>query len=426
MKKIVSCTFLSLSFLVNANKDLYFINTLNKCVSVPEWLNQELYKLAETDSEQRNVIQFDYDRPLFDYYPGLKKNVPHISFAQLPTPVQKLEKMGATLGIPELYIKQDSQTGKCGSNGKLFGGNKLRKLEFLLADALAHNAKTVMTFGAAGSNHTLATCTYAKELGLKVIAMFMPQPKVTAVQRNLLLDDQTGAQLLYYPSEELRSFGAMHAFLQNKLLNGDFPYVIPTGGSCPVGIVGIVNAAFELKEQIKAGELPTPDIIVVPSGSYGTVVGLLLGGLAADMQSRIFSVAAEPEAHPGYYRKLIASLFQETNAFLHEKDSTFALYDFPHDRLEVLLDFCGAEYGDPTKGTIDAIKQMKEIENVHLDTTYSGKAFSSIIHCAKSGALQDKKVLFWNTYSEYTPAMQKLFADFAYKKLPTNLHCYFE
>jgi len=428
MKKKIACFFavVQLSCLYACN-DHFFIDTFNKHVPAAPWFNEELLDLCNKGMHEKQVkmVTSDCDRPLFNYFPGLKGNIPHVSCAQLPTPVEKLDELEKALDVGALYIKQDSKAGKQKDGTTLFGGNKVRKLEFLLADAIALGVKTVMTFGCAGSNHVLATCTYAQELGMDAIALLMPQPNKYAVQRNILLDAQTNAQLLHYPSKPLRTFGAMHTFMWHKVMHGDFPYVIPTGGSCPVGVLGFVNAACELKKQIDDGHMQMPDCIIVPSGSYGTVSGLLLGNELVGITSKVYSVSVEPEENAGEYRSLIKDLFEQTNELLYKADASIPMVPFPHDRLCIVNDFSGSGYGVDTQDAQKAVDLLKNTSNICLDTTYSGKGFACVIAYAQQGKFKDKTVLFWNTYSEYTQDMQTVVDAWKYKELPLPLQVYF-
>ena len=127
--------------------------------------------------------------PLFEQYPLLQEKLPYISLGEFPTPIQRLDQLGAKLKIGQLYIKRDDLSGK------IQGGNKIRKLEFILGSALRSGAKEVITFGGAGSNHALATAIYAQQVGLKSISMLMPQPNANYVRRNLAMSHYYGAEL---------------------------------------------------------------------------------------------------------------------------------------------------------------------------------------------------------------------------------------
>ncbi len=200
--------------------------------------------------------------PLFENYQLLADKLPYVSLGEFPTPVQKLDQLGSHLGLNNLFIKRDDLSGK------VYGGNKIRKLEFILGEALRTGAKEVMTFGSAGSNHALATAIYARQVGLKSISMLVPQPNAHYVGRNLLMSYRCGAELHMCSNIQftrpLTTLSVLSQFFLHKLKRGRFPRIIPMGGSSPIGAVGYVNAAFELKGQILRGEIPEPDYIILP------------------------------------------------------------------------------------------------------------------------------------------------------------------
>ena len=127
--------------------------------------------------------------PVFKHYPLLREKLPYLSLGEFPTPIEKLERLGKDMRANQLFIKRDDLSGK------FYGGNKIRKLEFILGDALRKNVKEVLTFGFAGSNHAIATAIYAKQVGLKSISMLMPQPNARYVRKNLLMSHYCGAEL---------------------------------------------------------------------------------------------------------------------------------------------------------------------------------------------------------------------------------------
>jgi len=239
--------------------------------------------------------------PLFMHYPLLGEKLPYVSLGEFPSPVQKLDRLGGDLGINHLYIKRDDLSGK------VYGGNKIRKLEFLLDNAVRAGAKEVLTYGSAGSNHCLATAIYAQQLGLRSISMLIPQPNAQYVRRNLLMSHHCGAEFHLHRNRSFVVLGTMYQLLRHRLKYRRFPQAIPFGGSSPLGVIGFVNAAFELKEQILKGEIPEPDRIYVASGSLGTATGLMLGLRAADLKSRLISVRVTDEKLVNVNRMLTCS-----------------------------------------------------------------------------------------------------------------------
>jgi 1-aminocyclopropane-1-carboxylate deaminase/D-cysteine desulfhydrase-like pyridoxal-dependent ACC family enzyme len=354
--------------------------------------------------------------PLFQHFPVLKNKLSHISLCDLPTPVFHLTRTGKNLGLDKLYMKMD------GFTGKIYGGNKVRKLEFLLGEALGKKLKEVMTFGGAGSNHATATAIYAKKVGLSSISMLLPQINAEYVRKNLLLSYLYGAELRHFPNYFHLSIGKKYHCFKHWLRKGKMPYIIPMGGSSPVGIAGYVNAAFELKQQIEQNNIPEPDIIYVALGSAGTMIGLLIGIKVLNIQSRLVPVRVVPFKTANL--ETIKKLFTETVSFLCSLDPSFPCVKFPQDELKIRDEFFGNDYAHFTNEGIEAIKLIKELEDIRLDGTYTGKTFAALIYDAKSGNLKNKKVLFWNTLNarDFPDEIKGL----DYHELPKSFHRYFE
>ncbi|MFH1644640.1 MAG: pyridoxal-phosphate dependent enzyme [bacterium] len=357
------------------------------------------------------------DIPLFKAFPNLTNKLSFIKLGEFPTPIEKLENLGKELGLQNLYLKDD------GISRNPFGGNKIRKLEFLLADALDNNVKTIITVGAAGSNHTLATATCCEKLALNSIVMLTPQLNTKYLQRNLLLSHYHKAQINYYEESDARDVDIEKFYDERSEKEKVPPYFIAAGGSTPLGVIGFINAVFELKEQIEAKLIPEPDFIYVTLGSCGTAAGLILGVKLAGLKSKIIPVRVSSTAEEKLER--LIELFNETSKFLNDLDPDCPIIKFPEDVL-INNDFAGNEYAQITQQAHDAIKILDETEDIKLDGTYSGKAFSALIDevSKNKNELRNKTVLFWDTFcagdfSEITNTID-------YKKLPENLHFYFE
>jgi D-cysteine desulfhydrase len=358
--------------------------------------------------------------PLFENYKLLGKKLPYVSLGDFPTPVQKLDQLGKQLGLSDLFIKRDDLTGK------VYGGNKVRKLEFILGDALRRGAKEVMTFGTAGSNHALATAIYAKQLGLKSISMLIPQPNADYVQHNLLFSYHHGAELhLYSPNRFFKGTAdpsVVYQLLRHSLKQGQLPHVIPMGGSSPLGAVGYVNAAFELHGQIVKGEMPEPDCIYIASGSMGTAAGLILGIRALSMKTKVVAVRVNSEKFVNVKR--LIKLIYRTNSLLSSMDASFPHFDFQESDMEIRQGFFGTQYALSTEAGLEAISLMNRFGNIKLEGTYTGKTFAALIDDTKKTSLKNKVVLFWNTYN--SGDFSETIAAIDYHRLPRNFHCYFE
>jgi 1-aminocyclopropane-1-carboxylate deaminase/D-cysteine desulfhydrase-like pyridoxal-dependent ACC family enzyme len=358
--------------------------------------------------------------PLFEHYPLLLQKLPYVALGEFPTPIQKLDQLGGQLGLDNLFIKRDDLSGK------LYGGNKVRKLEFLLGQALRDGFKEVLTFGAAGSNHALASAIYAKQLGLKSISILVPQPNAQYVRCNLLMSYHFGAELHLYPQipylTSLMNPAVFYQFLRHWLKSGRFPRVIPMGGSSPLGVVGFVNAAFELQEQILKGEMPDPDYIYVPSGSMGTAAGLILGLKALNSKAQVVSIRVNSDSVVNAGR--MVKLIRQTNRILSSLDPSFPRLKFSEVDIDIRHGFLGKRYALFTSEGMEAVSFAEKYAGIKLEGTYTGKAFAALVDDAKQSKLKDKVILFWNTYNsrDFSQSIDAI----DYHLLPRCFYPYFE
>ncbi len=374
--------------------------------------------LKQVAQETYTLTQSNQQPLLFKHYPALAGTISYVSLADLPTPVVQAKAFGSRIGAC-LYIKDDGKTG----TSRLIGGNKVRKLEFILADALAHDADTILTFGYAGSNHVLITAAYAQSLGLKAIGILRDQPNSGTVRRNLLLHGAYQTELVYKPTKRASYQETARQFQLHKQSTGKYPYIIPTGGSMPLGVLGYINAVFELKQQIDQGLMPEPKVIFVAAGSGGTSAGLLLGLQATGLSSKLVAIHVEPEEEPLEMKKLILELCKETSEYLQAKDATFAPFK-ESNQLEVLTTFGGIGYGEPLKEALLLAEQFKDDEGIVLDPTYTSKALYGMCSYLKEQGLEHEPVLFWNTFCG--DDFSGIIKDVEYQKLPKAFHKYFE
>lgn len=348
---------------------------------------------------------------LFEMYPGLR-DIPWRSLGNFPTPVAKLERLGRELGYENIWIKEDDKSSD------YYGGNKVRKLEFTLPDALQKKKKTVMTYGGIGTNHGLATAIHGNRLGLNTLLLLVDQPVTTHVQENLLLFQHFGAQLCYVKNKA----GAVSKSIWHFLLKRSI-YYLPPGGSSPRGSLGLVAAAFELRRQIDAGEIPEPKYIFVALGSKGTMAGLLVGSRLASLNSTIVGVRVS-------YRwlaneKTTANLANKVVDLMRKYDRNVPLMKFNGEDMYVLHDFCGGGYGVPTSQGEEAMEILREAEDIKLDLTYTAKAFAALLHFVRTQKDRESApLLFWNTFSsvDLTPIIKE---EHDYNKLPKPFHKFF-
>ncbi len=354
--------------------------------------------------------------PLFEEYPRLRERLPRVALAKLPTPVAPMLRLGEALGLDRLYVKRDDLSDA------EYGGNKPRKLEFALGKALHEGRRAVLTFGGAGSNHTLATTIYARRAGLGSIAMLVPQPNAHALRRNLLMSLLRGAELHYHRGMPGVVIGTLWQLLRHRVQDGRRPLLIPPGGSNALGVLGHVNAGLELKRQIDAGEVPEPDRLYVACGSMGTSVGLLLGLALAGLRTRVTAVRVTARIYVS--GKKARRFFHGANRLLHAADASIPLLPFPEARFELRHDYFGEEYARYTEASMRAVRLARETESLSLEGTYTGKTLACLMGDAAAGALHGKAVLFWNTHTSRDFAPEAAGVD--YHALPAPLRGYFE
>lgn len=324
---------------------------------------------------------------LADRFPGLLTTLPRRALANLPTPVEEASELGRQAGIHRLLVKRDDLTAN------LYGGNKVRKLEFLLADAQLHDCDTVLTFGATGSNHALATSIFARELGLKCIAVLTDQAWTPNVGRTLRYHARLGTQVVH--AKDYRSSKETSDEIASTHPAGpEHVYRIPWGGSSWLGTVGFVNAALELVEQMGA-ELP--DVIYVACGTMGTAVGLGLGLSLAGVKTRVEAVQVVPNVVTN--RERLQSMHEQTNEQLAALDDRVPVIADPWERVSFRTEYLGTGYAETTPECVEAVQQIGDLEGLQLETTYTGKALAALIGDAKAGKLAGQKVMFWNTYN---------------------------
>jgi D-cysteine desulfhydrase len=341
--------------------------------------------------------------------------LPRHPLTTLPTPVGRLRRLEEACGTGPLWIKRDDRSGP------LYGGNKPRKLEWLLGDALARGRRSVLTFGGIGTHHGLATTIAAADAGLHTILVLVPQPVTEHVRRNLLLDFAFGAEMHFVPSV----VGAVVAglrLLAGGRLRGDPLALIPAGGTSALGAIGYVNAAFELAEQVRAGELPEPDWIFVPLGSGGTVAGLVLGLAMAGLASRVAAVLVTDIVPPSAasLARLARSSARRLGRVCGPIDAPVGARDFT-----IVREQLGRGYGHATDQGENALRSFSDLEGIELETTYTGKCAAAFLSLAAQPPYRGRNLLFWNTYSSIDPRahLEKL-PDF--HELPPAFHCFFE
>lgn len=310
----------------------------------------------------------------------LTEKVPRVFIAHLPTPLEPLPRLTAHLGGPQLWVKRDDQTGLA------TGGNKTRKLEFLVAQALAQGADILITCGAAQSNHARQTAAAAARFGLACTLVLRGEEPPQA-QGNLLLDRWLGADVVWAGGAPLtEKLGEVAEDLRTA---GRRPYVVPYGGSNAVGACGYVAAMEELLAQCAREGLHF-DHIVLASSSGGTQAGLMVGARARGYAGRILGISVDPRA--GALRRTLADLATATAEYLGLR-LRFAPEDF-----DVEDGYLGGGYGVVGERERGAIRLAARSEGLLLDPVYTGRAFGGLLDLIRHGVFAPgERVLFWHT-----------------------------
>lgn len=302
--------------------------------------------------------------------------IPRIRFAHLPTAIEPMPRLSAQLGGPKLLVKRDDQTGLG------MGGNKVRKLEFVLAQAIAESAKTLITVGGIQSNHCRQTAALAARFGLKCILVLSgEEPQIP--NGNLLLDNLFGASIVW-TSREKRDETLQQTYEDSKQ-NGDYPFLIPLGASTPMGALGYVEAMHELKEQGNVF-----DWIIVASSSAGTQAGMVLGAELTNFGGKILGISID---HPAKeLQQAVADLANQASVVLGGDTS------IRPENVLVNADYLGAGYAIAGKPELEAIKLFAENEGLLLDPVYTGRAAAGMIGLIREQFFNPSdKVLFWHT-----------------------------
>ncbi len=329
-------------------------------------------------------------RPFDRRFPQLAARLPWQALADLPTALEAAPRFGAALGIPSLLVKRDDLSGRP------YGGNKVRKLEYLLGDALAGGCDAVLTFGAAGSNHALATAIYARQLGLDCHAVISDQVQTPWVADTLRWHLQLGTQLTPAASyaqmlETAATIRAQHPGGAERL------YEIPWGGSSPLGTLGFVAAGFEIAAQLADLGLEEPARIYLACGTMGSVAGLLLGLYLADSDATVVGVPILPQER--VTAPAVGALCKAAHQEMQQRDANVPSCPDLLSRLEFRSAFFGTGYAEATPEGLEAMQLARDLADLKVETTYTAKALACLIADARSGRLAGCTPVFWQTWN---------------------------
>lgn len=313
-------------------------------------------------------------------------NIPRLHFAHLPTPIEELPRLSDLLAGPRILVKRDDQTGLA------FGGNKTRKLEFLVAEAQEQGAKTLISGGAIQSNHCRQTAAAAARYGLEctlVLTGDLPgEPSA-----NLLLDELFGAKIVAVPDRKDRDRILQETF-DNAVAEGKKPYLVPYGGSSPTGALGYAFAMEELMKQMQdlqvLEELGGLDWIVFGTSSGGTHAGLALGQRLFGFKGRVLGISIDESEE--WLKSHVSKLASDASERLGER------IEFTPADVLANADYCRAGYGVLTDAEREAVQLFAKYEGLLLDPVYTGRAAAGMIDLIRKGFFKkDETVLFWHT-----------------------------
>ncbi|NWF96023.1 MAG: D-cysteine desulfhydrase family protein [Candidatus Thorarchaeota archaeon] len=309
--------------------------------------------------------------------------IPRVQLGFFPTPLHRAVNLGESLGLKELWMKRDDLTGV------EFGGNKTRKLEFAVADALQNRCDTLVTVGAVQSNSCRQTAAAAAKYGLRCILLLAGQQPET-LQGNLLLDTLLGAELKFYPDDDFMSLTQrLPTVIETLEELGLKPYALPAGVFTPLGSLGYVAAMKELREQMdKVGFYP--ERIVTATSTGGTLAGMIVGAKAYDIDAEIiaYSVLDDEATLSSRVLGMVSRIVKEYPGIVEPFEPNFTVDDR----------FLGAGYGVIEEGVKSAIRMFAKNEGVFLDPVYTAKSGLGLMRMALSGEVdRDTPVLYWHT-----------------------------
>ncbi len=357
------------------------------CTATASAKDKNSDKIASTWRETKQRL------PLFVRFPSLAEKIAYMPLGLLPTPLDNCAALAQKLQTETLLIKRDDLSGE------LFGGNKVRKLEFLLSEACARGAEHVVTWGTPGSPHTTATAIYCHNLKLPCTCMYLPSPKLSVNEHNAQLTKAHQAI-----EETYRGFGHREQALYKK--NKEFReqtgkslYFIPEGGSDVLGALGFVNAVCELTEQLKAQQAPFPDYIYLLSGSSGSAAGFLAGLDLLHIKTTPVIVALAPDKYPHQQQDKIEKLYAEIMAYVMHLDLRIHTCKTPQNTVLYNHGFSRASDNQLQATAITTQDLCKKITSYSLDPIFSTRLWTAFLLDCNAELLQNKRVLLWNTGS---------------------------
>jgi D-cysteine desulfhydrase len=336
------------------------------------------------------MIPTDRHAPLlFEDLPGLARSIAWMPLAHAPTAVEPCDAVAPWLGRSGIFMKREDLISP------LYGGNKVRRYEFVLADAKAKGAERIVTSGAIATTQAMATALFGRSLGFDVCVVLYEWSALTHFARDTILNlIGAGAEVIFH---SFPLFAFARCYLEMRRPRS---YFIMPGASYALANIGYVDAMLELGRQVERGEAPRPDVMVVPSGASGTLAALSLGAAHLGWDTEVIGVRiAAPYVCNRY---TVNKIVQGTDRFLAERDPRWKPVA---DRVNfsIYTKALGRGYGYPTPEAIEGAGKVKALTGAMGEITYSGKGLVGLRAIAAMPQYKDKRILFWNTLSTPRP-----------------------
>ncbi|MFQ6394222.1 1-aminocyclopropane-1-carboxylate deaminase/D-cysteine desulfhydrase [Nocardia sp. KC 131] len=328
---------------------------------------------------------------LHQRFPELTQTLPFLRLGEAPTPVREVDLNTQV----RVWCKDESRYGSGG-----WGGNKIRKLEWLLPDARLRGARTILTVGGTGTNWGLAAALYGRDYGIDIALALVDQPEDDHVREQLQRLKDSGATLHFTHTKRRTILSAPWLILRHTH-GRSLPYLLPAGGSSPIGALGYVECALEIAEQVTAGALPEPTHLVTAVGSGGTAAGLVLGLRLAGLRTRVLGVVVN-DTLPLDAEHIIG-LAIRAEGILRSRGARYAPVGLHSDDVTIVRDWIGPGYGHETAAAVVA-KKLGAAAGMELETVYTAKALAALTDLDARGELGEGPVVFLNTYGPRRPS----------------------
>jgi D-cysteine desulfhydrase len=329
---------------------------------------------------------------LFDAFPRLARTVPWLALTQAPTPVEPCDAIRSWLGRSGVFMKRDDLVSP------LYGGNKVRRYEFLLADAKEKGARRIVTAGGIASTQVMATALFGRALDFRVLAVLFEQPVTEFAREAVLGLVDSGAELVNGGGYTATAWRTLRA-----VTSGDRNYLILPGAANALATLGYVDATLELAHQVERGEAPRPDLIVLPAGSAGTLAAIALGCAHLGWETEVIGVRITTAL--ACNRLTAGFVIRNTDRFLAARAPGLSGWKVNGERVRYSLygGALGRGYGYPTPEAKEGAAMVEALTGASGEVTYSGKALAALRVLASLPAYEKKTILLWNTLSTVRP-----------------------